>query len=78
MNSLTDFLKDRLSGADIKQIREILNISQDKLGRIIGVTAMAVYGWERGTIKVSEKNQAKILTMINDFLGYDETQEKRQ
>lgn len=39
----------------IEKLRNTLNLSQDKFGKILGVTRTAVCAWENGRRNVSEK-----------------------
>ncbi len=72
MKTLEDFLKDKLTGKDVLQIRKILHVSQDKFSKIIGVTSASVYLWEKNKVAISSENQNKILRMINDITEYAE------
>jgi len=76
MKSLEDFLKDKLTGKDILQIRKILNVSQNKLARILGVASESVYLWEKNRVSISPENQQKVLGIINAFIEIDQVEQR--
>lgn len=49
---------------DIKELRQKLNLSQDKLASIIGVAPYTVRRWESGKYKPSPLAQEKIDTLV--------------
>jgi len=75
MYALEKFLGEKISAGEIKEIRRLMNVSQDKFAKIVGVTTTTVSGWELGRIKkeISNASQSKIIYAINCFLGYDTT-----
>ena len=40
-----------MTGADIRRFRNYLGLSQDALGRLLGVNNMTIYRWETGITK---------------------------
>jgi len=65
MNSLLDYAKVKVDGADVKRIRELLNISQDKLSKILDVSPISIYLWEKDKQQISPENQAKLLEIFD-------------
>lgn len=74
MSSLETYLKDELSGDDIREIRTILGCSQNGLAKILDCVGQTVYFWEakkEADSGISSKNQVKILAIINAFIAED-------
>jgi len=71
MSSLENFLRDKLTGDDIREIRTIMGVSQDRFSKIVGVVGQTVWLWESGRQEIGEENQSKILAIINDLLRDD-------
>ncbi len=74
-------------GYRIKQRRESLSISQEKLGEMIGVTYQQVQKYEKGTNKVSAERLSRIAGILDvpisfffagtdDFAVSDEREDK--
>lgn len=51
----------RLSPRLIRSLRKRLGISQRELGRLTGVTPLAVYQWETGTFKPKKEKKAMLV-----------------
>lgn len=75
MNLLTDFSKDKLSGKDLREIRGILRISQDRLYKLLDISLSTVCQWEQERRGISGENQIKLLTMVNGILEHNKEQE---
>lgn len=69
--SVFDFAKSRLTGKDVKKIRQRLNISQDRLSKLLELSLSTIAQWETNRRKISRENQAKLLEMCGyaDDLG---------
>lgn len=69
--SLLDFANSKLTGKDVKKIRGILNVSQDKLSKILNLSLSTITQWERNTRTISRENQTKLLEMLNYVIECD-------
>ena len=53
------------SGKKIKEKRKEMGLSQEQLGELIGVTKVAVWGYENGTKTPKIENFLKIMEVLN-------------
>lgn len=65
MKTLEQILSDRLLGEDVLEIRQLLNISQDKLSKWLNVSVQSVYLWEKNKMGISPENQARLIALVN-------------
>lgn len=56
---------NKMIGYGIKQRREHLNISQERLGEMIGVTYQQIQKYEKGTNRVSAERLSNIADILN-------------
>lgn len=44
----TNGVKHRFSASHLKSMREKMGLSQEDMGKLVGVSAQSIYNWERG------------------------------
>lgn len=61
---------DRVIGLRLRQARNDMNMSQDKLGKGLGITFQQVQKYEKGVNRVSASTLAQIAAMLNKPITY--------
>ena len=52
-------------GAIVKDARRAARLTQDELGRVVGVTGQAVGQWENGTVRPSGANVQRLVEVLH-------------
>lgn len=61
-----------MTGDEIRRARERAGLTQEQLGRIVGVSLRTIGNWERGATPISARQQAR----LQSALGLDAESEK--
>ena len=55
---------------DIKALRQVLGLSQQELGKRVGVDRSTIHSWEKGLTEPKGKNDSKIQEVFDDTYNF--------
>jgi len=73
MSLAPDFESPKVTGEDVKKIREILGMSQDRLSKALDLSLSTIAQWEQNTRKISVENQDKLRRLFYSYITHEET-----